>query len=208
MRRRSPSSGLIGQHQRMPDSRPPDYIPPERLDLDQIVEVLNRHQVNYVLIGGMAAVLHGSSIHTADVDTLIRHDRQNLEHLGAALRELGAQRATDVDAFITRIEEFETNAGTIDVMRKAKGIGTYEEVVPAKTELILLDNEEVRILDLPTLIAGKEATFDEHDRAHLRELYLLADEIGVPHRSLAEVEHDHDDSASHTHDEPGYSPGS
>ena len=70
----------------MTDHRPPDYVPPERLDVDQIVEVLNRHQVDYVLIGGMAAVLHGSSVHTADVDALIRHDRQNLERLGAALR--------------------------------------------------------------------------------------------------------------------------
>ena len=60
-----------------------------------------------------------------------------------------------------------------------------------KTKVFLLENEEVRILDLPTLIAAKEATFDEHDGSHLASLYLLADEIGVPHRSLEEVEHYH-----------------
>lgn len=94
----------------MPTDRPPDYVPPERLDVEQIIEVLNRHNVDYVLVGGMAAVLHGSSVHTADVDALIREEYENLKHLGGALRELGAQRSTDPDAFISRIEEFETDA--------------------------------------------------------------------------------------------------
>lgn len=175
----------------MPTDRPPEYVPPERLDVEQIIEVLNRHNVDYVLVGGMAAVLHGSSVHTADVDALVREEHKNLEQLSGALRELGAQRSTDPDAFISRIEEFETDAGSVDVLFSVKGIGSYDEVVPSRTDVILIENEEVRILDLPTLIEAKEATFDEHDKAHLAALYLLADETGVPHRSLEAVERDH-----------------
>src|SRR5271166_4982099 len=97
--------------------------PPDRLDFEQIVEVFNRHQVDYIVIGGMAAVLQGAPTNTIDVDALVRDDRENFERLGAALHELGAQRATDADAFISRIEEFPTAAGTVDILRAAEGIG-------------------------------------------------------------------------------------
>ncbi|MGZ3318058.1 MAG: hypothetical protein ACXU95_12225, partial [Isosphaeraceae bacterium] len=92
--------------------------------------------------------------------------------------------------------------GTLGHSTHVRGIGTYEDVIASKTEVILLENEEVRILDLQTLIAGKEATFDDHDRAHLPSLYLLADEVGVPHRSLDEVEREHRDSPSQDVNEP------
>lgn len=164
--------------------------PAERFDFPQIVEVFNRHQVDYVVIGGMAAVLQGAPTSTIDVDALVRYERQNLKRLGGALRELGAQRSTDADSFITRIEEFPTEAGTVDILRAAEGIGTYEDVVP-NTTLVMVEDEEVRTLDLPTLIQSKEATFGENDRYHLTHLYRLADELGVPHRNLEAVERDH-----------------
>ena len=164
--------------------------PPERFDFPQIIEVLNRHQVDYVVIGGMAAVLQGAPTNTIDVDALVRYDQKNLKRLGGALRELGAQRSTDVDSFISRIEEFPTEAGTVDILRAAEGIGTYDDVVP-NTTILMVEDEEVRTLDLPTLIQSKEATFGENDRYHLTHLYRLADELGVRHRSLEAVERDH-----------------
>jgi hypothetical protein len=167
----------------MAADRPPGHIPPEDFDAEYIVEVLNKHEVDYVVIGGMAAVIHGSPVPTADFDAVVERSTLNFERLGSALEELGTQRATDVDAFIADVEEFETESGIIDIMRTAKGIGTYE-VVSAKTDLILFGNEKVRILDLPTLIAAKEANFDYNDLRHLVILREMADV-----RS-AEVEHD------------------
>jgi hypothetical protein len=106
-------------------------------------------------------------------------------------------RAADVDAFISRIEEFPTDAGTIDVLRSAKGIGTYEDVI-SKTDLVMVGDDEVRTLDLATLITAKEASFGENDRYHLTHLYRLADELGIPHRSLAQVEREHSSDAMGT----------
>lgn len=178
----------------MAADRPTGHI--TRKDAEHIVEVLNRHQVNYVVIGGMALFIlqpDQSVRPTADFDVLVRDSPENLQRLGAALKELRTQRETDVDAFISEVERFETEAGAIDVLRTALGVGTYEELDRAKMDCVLLRNwEEVPALGLPALIAAKEENFDDNDRTrkHLEALHQLADENGVPHRSLAEVERD------------------
>ena len=56
------------------------------LDLARLLEVLERHEVAYVLIGGLAAVYHGSPFPTEDADITPRADRSNLARLAAALR--------------------------------------------------------------------------------------------------------------------------
>jgi hypothetical protein len=56
----------------------------------RILEALAAHEVDYVLIGGLAGIARGSSYPTYDVDIAYAHDRDNLERLASALRELGA----------------------------------------------------------------------------------------------------------------------
>ena len=58
------------------------------LDLARLFGVLDRHKVVYVLIGGLAAVYHGSPFPTEDVDITPKNDRSNLIRLAAALREI------------------------------------------------------------------------------------------------------------------------
>lgn len=56
---------------------------------------LNRHRVLYVLIGGLAATLHGSTARTADTDICPQRTEENLERLARALRELHARIRTE-----------------------------------------------------------------------------------------------------------------
>ena len=67
------------------------------LDLARLLEALDRHKVAYVLIGGLAAVYHGSPFPTQDADITPQTDRANLERLAAALVELDARIRTDAD---------------------------------------------------------------------------------------------------------------
>lgn len=53
-----------------------------------ICQALNDHGVDYVVVGGFAAVLHGSALPTADVDVVPSRDDENLDRLGAALQVL------------------------------------------------------------------------------------------------------------------------
>ena len=60
-------------------------------DPGHILEVLDRHQVEFVLVGGLGARAHGATRPTSDIDLVPRGEHSNLERLAAALKELGAR---------------------------------------------------------------------------------------------------------------------
>jgi hypothetical protein len=60
------------------------------LDAIRLFEVMHKHDVLYVVIGGLAAIAHGYSGLTQDADTVPAYDVENLERLAGALRELDA----------------------------------------------------------------------------------------------------------------------
>ncbi len=60
-------------------------------DLGRLVEVLDRHGVDYLLVGGVAALAYGANRPTEDADCVVRRERSNLDRLAAALRELDAR---------------------------------------------------------------------------------------------------------------------
>jgi hypothetical protein len=64
-------------------------------DPDALLEVLHRHEVRYVLIGGLAAALRGSATPTFDVDITPAAGAANLGRLSAALKELDARIRVD-----------------------------------------------------------------------------------------------------------------
>jgi hypothetical protein len=64
---------------------------------DAILQVLAAHAVDYVLIGGLAAALHGSDLATSDVDITPAFAHDNLDRLSAALDELHARVRTDAE---------------------------------------------------------------------------------------------------------------
>ncbi len=64
------------------------------LRADEIFACLDRHSVRYVLIGGLAAVLHGSPLTTLDADICPDREAGNLERLAAALQEMDARIRT------------------------------------------------------------------------------------------------------------------
>ena len=99
-----------------------------RLDAERIVEVLDRHGVAYVLVGGVAARLHGASRLTWDLDLCPAWEPDNLDRLAAALRELDA-RLRDLPSDVEfppitgrtlremNIGTWRTSAGDLDVLR-------------------------------------------------------------------------------------------
>jgi hypothetical protein len=70
---------------------------PERppLDIDRLLTTLDRHQVDFLLVGGVAAIAYGATRPTADFDCLVRRTGDNLTRLAAAMRELNARLRVD-----------------------------------------------------------------------------------------------------------------
>jgi hypothetical protein len=150
--------------------------------------VLARHAVDYVLIGGLAATLHGSSALTNDADICPDPSTENLERLAAALREMKARIRTEqkpdgvrfsADAdFLRRtlLVNLTTRFGDFDIAFQPAGSNGYSDLAESAIEMEI-DGTVVRVAALPDIIRSKEAANRPKDRATLPVLYALQDEI-------------------------------
>jgi hypothetical protein len=151
------------------------------LDLARILEVLDRHGVIYVLIGGLAAVYHGSPFPTEDADITPKADRANLERLAAALVELDARIRTDsepsglpftcdADSFaaITTLN-LTTTAGDLDLTLEPAGTSGYEDLQRDATRTELY-GVTVQIASLADVIRSKQAANRPKDQRVLPTL--------------------------------------
>jgi hypothetical protein len=153
-------------------------------DPDEILRVLDHHRVEFVLIGGMAATLHGSDVVTFDLDVAPRSTRDNLVRLSAALRDLDASLRVEGEpsgvAFEPDLELFErtqvlnlaTRAGDLDIVMIPTGSAGYDDL---RRDALAISISDVSILvaSLAGVIRSKEAANREKDRAVLPALKRL-----------------------------------
>lgn len=145
-------------------------------DPRRIFEVLARHHVDHLVIGGLAVIAHGHPRTTQDVDILAALDPANLERLAAALRELGA-RLSGTDAHLLGIDVYdprvlgnganftlETSAGGLDVFSDVPGGRPYEELKPRAVPVDLGAGLVIRVVGLDDLIRMKLAAGRDQDR--------------------------------------------
>jgi hypothetical protein len=139
------------------------------LDLQRLFEVLHRHEVVYVLIGGLAAVFHGSPFPTEDADITPQNDRANLTRLAGALRELNAKIRTaavpeglpfacDADGLAAaQTWNLQTDAGDLDLDFEPSGTHGYSDLRRDATPARLY-NVTVHIASLSDVIRSKAAS--------------------------------------------------
>jgi hypothetical protein len=156
---------------------PADPAPIE-FDAEEIVRVLNAHDVEYVLIGGLACVLHGAPIGTVDVDITPARTEPNLTRLAAALRALDARlrvpgEAHAVDLVIdartfrqTQTVTFRTRAGDLDVALLPDGTDGYPDLVRGRV-LMTIDDVTFPVASLSDVIRSKAAARRPKDMAVL-----------------------------------------
>ncbi|HUB08501.1 MAG TPA: hypothetical protein VMB50_15960 [Myxococcales bacterium] len=122
------------------------------------------HGVEFVLVGGMAAAAHGSSVVTEDVDICIRFDLATLERLLAALRDshprqrMRPQRdplSDDPKTYLRwRNLYVVTDEGQLDVLSEVTGVGGLDDLLPRSDELDL-GGFRCRVIGLDDLIRAK-----------------------------------------------------
>jgi hypothetical protein len=146
---------------------------------DRLLEVLERHKVQYVVIGGLAAELRGSPYTTRDVDVTPSRDRANLRRLAEALKDLDAKPSVpDLDSPVeVPLDEhsfdrgttwtFVTRHGLLDVALMPDGTQGYDDLRRSATRERLSDTLEVSVACLADVIRSKEAAGREKDRAVL-----------------------------------------
>jgi hypothetical protein len=167
------------------------------LEADAIIACLHRHDVRYVLIGGLAAILHGSPQVTFDADICPDSEPENLRRLAAALREIQARvRARDVPeglpfacdaAFLSsvRILNLVTAFGELDLSFQPSGTGGYADLVRNSVP-IEIKGHVVSVAALEDVIRSKEAAGRPKDLAALPVLRQLLEQIGQQDRGKPE----------------------
>lgn len=146
------------------------------------VQALVDAGAEFVIIGGWAAILHGSAYLTNDLDICYSRQRENLKRVATALapfhprlRDLPPDLPFVWDDVTLRngtIFTLNTDLGKIDLLAEVSGVGSYED---AREHAVLMAafEREVWTLDLPALIASKRAAGRPKDLAHLAELESL-----------------------------------
>ena len=162
------------------------------LDRARIIEVLERHGVEYLVVGGVGAQLHGATRATADFDSLPSTTEENLRRLASALQELGAflrvgglsddeARAlpTRLDATaLSRLEisTWRTDAGDLDVLtvlRRRDGERTSYDDLATRAVAVRVGDVVVSVASLEDIVASKEFADRPKDREALAELRRL-----------------------------------
>ncbi len=154
-------------------------------DFGRLIATLCDAEVEFLIVGGLAANVHGSGRLTSDVDVVYARSPANLARLAAALAPLhpylrGAppglpfvlnERTLAAGMNFTLV----TTAGDLDLLGEVTGGGDYEALV-AHSVPIDLFGHAVRCLDLPTLIRVKRAAGRPKDLEVVAELELLLSE--------------------------------
>lgn len=156
----------------------------------EILAALDRHGVRYVVIGGLAAILHGAPHVTTDVDIVPEEALRNLERLSEVLRELNAKIRVageedgvpfghDADSLArVRIWNLVTDRGNLDITFQPSGTYGYEDLRRDAVRMTVR-GVEVPVAALADVIRSKEAAGRERDRAILPTLRrILARQSG------------------------------
>jgi hypothetical protein len=155
----------------------------------RICAILNEEGVEYVVVGGFAAVVRGSSLPTRDIDIVPLRSSENLDRLGRALRRMGAQIRTDGDPVAAPLDgpflanmpimlNLVTDFGEMDLtFAPAGSAGGYDGWRLGATEEEVSDGVIVVIASLDDVIDSKRAANRPKDQMALPYLESLRDEI-------------------------------
>ena len=162
------------------------------LGVGSILERLVGAGVDFVLIGGIAGLAHGSAYPTFDLDIAYARDRPNLGRLAKALEGLDASlrdapgdlpvtldsTALDRAALLT----LNTRFGPLDLLSELEGVGSYE-ALRSGAVVTTIEAVAVRVATLDHLIAMKRAAGRPKDVLMVDEYIALADEIARVERA-------------------------
>lgn len=148
---------------------------PTSASLSEILEMLLEARVNFILVGGLAAVIQGAPVTTMDVDIVHSQSPENIAKLLAFLKSIDAvQRRLDDKLIAPKKRDLSgkghvfltTRIGPLDVLAVIEGGRSYEDLLD-HTVKIDFRGYTLRVLDLKTLIELKKTSTDPKDKQRL-----------------------------------------
>ena len=145
---------------------------------------LTDHNVEFVVVGGMAGILHGSSLVTQDLDLCAPMTPENINHILQALREIHPRFRMHPDRpplpeDPARLAGFKnlyisTDLGEIDFLAEITGVGDFDTVSQSAIK-VRVSGVECRVIDIDSLILAKRAMGRAKDQQAAIELESIRD---------------------------------
>lgn len=157
---------------------------PPTADLEALIRELSAAGLEYIIVGGAAAVIHGAPISTQDLDIVPRQQPEDLNRLLEVLTRLETRyRPVRPDRDITPTAahlagngqlNLITRLGPLDVLLRLHDARGYDDLLECSSEVV--DGElRFRLIDLPALIEIKRSTGRARDALVLPLLLAIRD---------------------------------
>jgi hypothetical protein len=152
------------------------------VELNRLIERLCDANIDFVVVGGFAGMLHGSTLVTRDLDVCAILSSENLGRLREAFRDLQPRHRFTPQrlSFLDNPEPgiglnnlyLETELGPIDLLGSVKGVGDFERVRAASIEIELF-GRPCRVISIEALIEAKQAMGRDKDMIAVKELRAI-----------------------------------
>ncbi len=152
---------------------------------EALLSALRREEVSFVIIGGIAATLHGSARLTNDLDIVYERSVTNYERLTRALRPFNPYLRGAPSGLPFRFDAetikrglnftLRTNSGDVDLLGELTGVGSFQAVLEQSLEVALFGTT-FRFINLEALIRSKRAAGRPKDFEVIAELETIREE--------------------------------
>jgi len=155
----------------------------------RVLESLDKKGVEYILVGGVAVILHGIERLTHDIDIFVKMDEENIARLRHALQSISQDPSID-EITLDALQEFAvirfgaTDEFYIDIMARLGEVAVYEDL---DFEILLHQGIKIRIATPETLYKLKKDTLrqkDKFDAAYLKYIIDLRNEKNTANSTL------------------------
>jgi predicted nucleotidyltransferase len=155
------------------------------IDLERALQELHRGGVEFIVVGGVAATIHGSARVTQDLDIVYARTPENVARLAASLAPHapylrgappGLPFRWDAETIRRGLNFTLTTAlGDVDLLGEIVGGGGYADLLP-HSQIVTVSGLDYRCLSLPRLIHVKRAAGRPKDLEAIAELEALREE--------------------------------
>ena len=147
---------------------------------ERLLKLLLDNEVEFVLIGGFAAVVHGCTVLTQDVDVCVSFDEDNMHRLLAALKGHDPRFRQNKEPIgksakvLSRMKNIYlvTDVGSLDLLGDVADIGDYGAVLDSSIAIDLF-GRQCRVLDIDGLIRSKEGMGRAKDKEAVIQLSAI-----------------------------------
>lgn len=154
---------------------------------DQLLDCLHDSKVEFIIVRGVAAVLHGSTLLTRDLDICVKLGPENLLRLQTALQPFEPQVRTGSGYTTLNLPKesaeglenlcIKTTEGRLDCLGSVLGVGKYDEVLTESVQMEL-GERFFWVIGREALIRAKEAMGRPHDLQTIAQLRATQTEEG------------------------------